>query len=267
MVQGSGAVAVTGTGSVSSPYIISASLNLSVLDSSNVDLSITGDGSVGSPWIISAVANVDLNGLTDVDLAGAATGQVIARQSDGIWRPVAPTTAATGALTISSTLGLQGDGSGGSPLGIKLAPSSGLTLSASGLAMTGGGAWTAYTPALTATTTNPSIGNGSITGAYSQQGKTVAFSIDLRVGSTTTRGVGRWYLSLPVPPVARLQAATVYLYVVGVGEYVGSAKIEGGIINNIQISTSTHAQALSHSLPATLPAGSPLIITGTYEAA
>lgn len=266
MVQGSGAVSVTGVGSVASPYVVSADFNLGAGDTSTVDMTVTGDGSIASPWIISASAVMDLDDLLDVDTTGVATGQVLARQSDGMYRFVAPTTAPAGTINLSSTGGLQGDGSAGTPLSVKLAPSSGLTLDATGLKISGAGDWTAYTPVLTASTTNPSIGNGSITGAYSQVGKTVNFSIDLRIGSTTTRGVGRWYLSLPVVPNARLQTVGLYMYVVGVAEYVGQAKIEGGKINNMQISTSTHSQALSHSVPASLTAGSPILITGVYEA-
>jgi hypothetical protein len=254
LVQGSGSISVSGTGSVASPYLISAALNLNVLDSGTVDMAITGDGSTGNPWVISANANLDLNALTDVDTAGAATGQVLAKQSDG-------------AINLSSTGGLQGDGSAGSPLSVKLPAGSGLTLDSTGLRIAGTGAWTAYTPSLTASTTNPSLGNGTIAGAYSQVGKTISFGIDLRIGSTTTRGVGRWYLSLPVPPHARLQTCGLYMYVSGVAEYVGQAKIEGGKINNMQISTSTNSQALSHSVPASLTAGSPIILTGVYEAA
>lgn len=259
-------MAVTGTGSTANPYLISADLNMQVVDTTTINLGMTGDGSDASPWTFTATAEMDLNDLMDVDTAGVTTGQVLARQADGMYRFVAPTTAPTGSINLGGSGGLLGDGSAGSPLGIKLAPSSGLTLDATGLKIAGAGDWTAYTPVLTASTTNPALGNGTVAGAYSQVGKTVAFSIDLRIGSTTTRGVGRWFLSLPVVPHARLQTVGVYMYVVGVGEYVGQAKIEGGKINNIQISTSTHAQALSHSVPAALPAGSPILITGVYEA-
>lgn len=268
LVQGVGAVTVTGTGSAASPYQISASLNLGVTDTSTVDLSISGNGSVSTPWTISAVANLDLNALTDVDTAGATTGQVLAKQADGTYKFVAATTAPTGAINLSSTGGLQGDGSAGLPLGLKLAPSSGLTLTASGLAITGAGAaWTSYTPTLQGTTTNPSIGNGSLAGAYSQVGKTVNFSISLITGSTTTRGTGRWTFALPATPNARLQTVPLHLFLPGVGTYVGTAKIDSGVIYSMVIATSTAGSIISHSTPASLPAGSQLVITGVYEAA
>lgn len=269
LVTGSGAVTVTGTGSVNSPYIVSADLNLQVTDTSTIDLAITGDGSVASPWTISAGALISLDELTDVDTTSATTGQVLAKQADGQWRGVAATTAPTGAITLSSTGGLQGDGSGGNPLSIKLPGSSGLILDATGLRMSGGGAWTTFTPTLTGTTTNPAIGNGSLTGAYSQQGKNVSVNIDVVIGSTTTRGVGAWLFALPVTPLAsRWHSLSVSIVASGVADYVGTARIQGSTrVERTFIATSTAAQALSHSVPASLPAGSHINITGTYEAA
>lgn len=269
-MQGSGAITVTGAGSQSNPYIVSGGLNLSVADTSTVDMTISGDGSIGTPYVLSGTASLDLNALTDVDTAAATTGQVLAKQASGQWIGVAATTAPTGAINLSSTGGLQGDGSAGSPLGIKLAPSSGLTLTASGLALSaGGGAWTSYTPTWTATTTNPAIGNGSLVGAYTQVGKTVTVSIRLVTGSTTTRGVGYWQFALPVAPVAaRHQVAAMQVSATGVADYTGTAKIEGLTrFERLHIATSTAAQAMSHSVPASMPAGSAINITGVYEAA
>lgn len=59
------------------------------------------------------------------------------------------------------------------------------------------GVWTAYTPAWTAATTNPSIGDGSIIGRYTQIGKTVVCNITLTIGSTTNCGSGNWKIGLP----------------------------------------------------------------------
>lgn len=63
-------------------------------------------------------------------------------------------------------------------------------------------AWTAYTPAWTATTTNPTLGNGTITGKYTRIGKLIIGRISLLMGSTTTFGAGAYRLSLPVTPHA-----------------------------------------------------------------
>src|SRR5690606_3571292 len=45
-------------------------------------------------------------------------------------------------------------------------------------------AWTAYTPSWTASTSNPALGNGTITGRYMKYGRTVWASIKLTTGST-----------------------------------------------------------------------------------
>jgi hypothetical protein len=60
-------------------------------------------------------------------------------------------------------------------------------------------AWTSYTPAWTTDgVTQPVIGNGSVTGAYKQIGKTVFVRVKLNCGSTTTFGTGAWQFGLPV---------------------------------------------------------------------
>lgn len=60
------------------------------------------------------------------------------------------------------------------------------------------GAWNTYTPAWTADTTNPAIGNGSLTGKYAIVGKTCHFTMLMQFGSTTTYGSGNYFLSYPV---------------------------------------------------------------------
>ncbi|MDX2934648.1 hypothetical protein Sipo8835_46280 [Streptomyces ipomoeae] len=60
------------------------------------------------------------------------------------------------------------------------------------------GVWNTYTPAWTAETTNPAIGNGSLTGKYAIVGKTCHFTLLMQFGTTTTYGSGNYYLSYPV---------------------------------------------------------------------
>ena len=66
------------------------------------------------------------------------------------------------------------------------------------------GAWIDYTPTWTGSTTNPVIGNGTITGRYSLVNKTVTAQILLKAGSTTTFGSGAYFFSLPVTAAATL---------------------------------------------------------------
>jgi len=69
------------------------------------------------------------------------------------------------------------------------------------------GRFTAYTPTWTATTTNPTIGNGTIAGSYTQLGKLVIVEARLLAGSTTTYGAGNYIMSLPVEAVATVSPA------------------------------------------------------------
>lgn len=66
-----------------------------------------------------------------------------------------------------------------------------------------GSATNAYTPVWTATTTNPTVGNGSLTGNYWQVGKLVLGSWRLVLGSTTSIGTGTYSFSLPVASAVR----------------------------------------------------------------
>ncbi|MEU6490398.1 hypothetical protein ABZ890_08390 [Streptomyces sp. NPDC046984] len=82
------------------------------------------------------------------------------------------------------------------------------------------GTWTTYTPSWTASTTNPTIGNGTITGRYLKVGRTVFCEIFIVIGSSTTLGSGTYLLTVPFPKVSsgtdavgasRLSAGSVYL--------------------------------------------------------
>ncbi len=63
--------------------------------------------------------------------------------------------------------------------------------------------WTSYTPVWTSNgVTQPTIGNGSITGAYKLIGKTCFYRGKLGFGSTTAGGTGVWEISLPFAAVS-----------------------------------------------------------------
>ena len=61
------------------------------------------------------------------------------------------------------------------------------------------GDWTAWTPTWTSSGTQPVLGNGTLTGRYRQDRKTVTATFRLLMGSTTTYGTGTWTFSVPVP--------------------------------------------------------------------
>lgn len=266
VIQGQGGINVTGAGSVANPYVLTSDINLGIQDSQTVNLSLTGDGSDANPWVLQADATMHLDDLVDVDATVMTNGYVVARQSDGTFALVPPTTAAVGAITVGN--GLQGDGSAGNALRVLLAPSSGLIVDGTGLRISGGGAWSTYTPVWTCATTNGSLGNGSIEGYYSQTGKTVNVSFEMTIGSTTKRGVGTYRFTLPVPPATnRRQMLNANVRREGVTQYIGSAVIATNKVDYIDIANSTSASHLSHSSPATLPVGSLITFTGVYEAA
>lgn len=62
--------------------------------------------------------------------------------------------------------------------------------------------WTSYSPTWVGSITNPSIGNGSVTGRYVAIGATIMGEIRVLAGTTGfSRGSGVYYLSLPTPGV------------------------------------------------------------------
>ena len=61
--------------------------------------------------------------------------------------------------------------------------------------------WQSYTPTWTADTTNPAIGNGTLTGRYIVIGKLCTYVLGLVMGSTTNYGSGNWAFSLPINAV------------------------------------------------------------------
>jgi len=62
----------------------------------------------------------------------------------------------------------------------------------------GFGAWTTYTPTITASGTAFAIGNGTTNARYRQVGKDVALQVIIKMGTTTTFGTGTYVISLPV---------------------------------------------------------------------
>lgn len=99
------------------------------------------------------------------------------------------------------------------------------------------GTATAYTPIWTASTSNPTLGNGTLQGRYIQIGKLVVVFISFVFGSTSSFGVGNHFLSLPFEAqssggglfdgFARFRDAGVanYFRIAGVATSLSSTKI------------------------------------------
>ena len=71
-------------------------------------------------------------------------------------------------------------------------------LTIDGIVGTDLGKWQSYTVSWTAATTNPAIGNGTLTGRYVVIGKLCTYVLGMIMGSTTTYGSGNWAFSLPI---------------------------------------------------------------------
>lgn len=265
VVQGSGGISVTGSGTAANPFVVSGGGVVTVQDTATIDLTLTGAGSGGSPYVLKADAQINVMELADT--AGtAATGQVLAKQADGFWRPVAAPSAAPG--VINTINGVQGDGSAGTPLQVKLQTNSGLVQGSTGLALEGA-TWSAFTVALTASGSAPVIGNGVVSGRYVKRGTTVQARVYIKIGSTTQRGSGMWGFSLPLAARndASLQVGVAHMGVFNGGRFVGTFLAEPGstAVSRLYFNSGSGETAVSHSWPVSLPAGSELIFQITYE--
>jgi len=128
-----------------------------------------------------------------------------------------------------------------------------------------GNAWTTYTPAWTASTTNPVINNGTLTGSYMQAGKYVTFRIRVVMGSTTTYGSGTYFFSYPFTAAlvnnpginGYVYRATSWSNFLGVG--FGTDKFRMTI-------TTTNA-LVTNTSPVVFANLDEIHVAGTYEAA
>ncbi|MFI8962043.1 hypothetical protein ACIGO8_08000 [Streptomyces sp. NPDC053493] len=100
-------------------------------------------------------------------------------------------------------------------------------------------AWTSYTPTWTASTTNPVLGNGSLTGVYMKVGRTCHVQVELSCGTTTTYGSGNWSLGLPFTSTN------------SGGLRIGVAQASGSIRAAGQVTVNTSASTFGLWFPAT----------------
>ncbi|MFI7042595.1 hypothetical protein ACIBI0_38460 [Microbispora rosea] len=124
--------------------------------------------------------------------------------------------------------------------------------------------WTYFTPTWTASTTQPSLGNGTFVGAYLQVGQAVFFRMRLQFGSSTTPGTGSWSFSLPTGLApAFIQVAQGFVASAdGVTRWPMSGYLTTangvermGVSNNI----------VGGAVPLTWGAGDQIVLTGCYE--
>lgn len=129
--------------------------------------------------------------------------------------------------------------------------------------------WDVYTPIWTGSTTNPVIGNGTISGAWIRFGKTVNWRFLIVCGSTTTYGSGTYLLTLPT------SCAASYVANQNLSGSSGSAFLGATsfpiAVNRYTASTTVYFSApsggvVTPTVPVTFANGAVLAGGGTYEA-
>jgi len=127
-------------------------------------------------------------------------------------------------------------------------------------------AWTSYTPTWTGTTTNPVIGNGTISGRYMQVGKTIHYEVKITMGSTTTYGSGAYLFSLPVAARAANRPAG---QMTALDASLPGVRTHHAYTNSTTV-VATHNDAGTNSgptAPFTWATSDTITVAGTYEAA
>ncbi len=117
VITGGDGLSVTGSGTVSDPYVISGDVELNMVgaDSTTIDMTVVGSGTVSDPFVISAEATVSVNDLTDVsDSTPPVTDDVL--KFDGTNWVYGPVPVSPGAVNTGG--GISGDGSGGAPISV-----------------------------------------------------------------------------------------------------------------------------------------------------
>lgn len=135
--------------------------------------------------------------------------------------------------------------------------------------------WTAYSPVLYGSTTNPTLGNGSATGRWVYIGATVIGEIRIIAGTSGfNRGSGTYSVSLPTAAVIEnfQPVGQVVMRDEGPGlNYFGTAIFTNGLNDRVQLfmhsqsGTFDEGIAVSESLPFLFSANDKILIQLTYE--
>jgi len=137
-------------------------------------------------------------------------------------------------------------------------------------------AWTTYTPTLFGSTTNPVIGNGSITGRYMTVGATIFGEIRIIAGTSGfSRGSGTYSVSLPANGIVENYQPVGQVVIRDEGPgitYFGTAVFNNNVTNKIelyvhtQVSQYAEGAAVTESTPFLFSANDKILIQFTYEA-
>lgn len=130
------------------------------------------------------------------------------------------------------------------------------------------GAWTSYgTPDLqwTASTTNPSLGNGSISAKYLDLGGIVIYAGTLTIGSTTTLGTGEWRMSVPVTATSTVAGGGGSI--IDASTSTNDRSLGVGFFDTSTIRFFTSSGLASSTVPITWASGDTLTWLAIYEPA
>jgi hypothetical protein len=140
-----------------------------------------------------------------------------------------------------------------------------------------GEAWTTFTPVWTASTTNPAIGNGTLTGKFCRVNKLIIASFEAVFGSTTTFGTGTYLFDFPVTSVvpqrsfARIFSSGSFFDTNTSQLFSLEASYTGTATTQFRVDVYTNAtqtiQILSPTVPVTLADSDSFTFTICYEAA
>lgn len=131
-------------------------------------------------------------------------------------------------------------------------------------------AWTSYTPTLTASTTNPTLGSGSTqAGAYTRIGRIIIGRARIQFGTSGVAvGSGTYRISIPVAPISagEVIVGTGRFYDISADDlWVLSAHIEGAGSYVVMSFTSTGTYVVGSAAPVVPAASDILMVNFTYE--
>lgn len=145
-------------------------------------------------------------------------------------------------------------------------PQAGQRITAGNVGSITNGAWLPFTPTWTAATTNPTIGDGSLTGQYYLSGFTVFVNITLLWGAATVGGTGLWTIGgLPIAAAYDCTVAISLRDNSSGNNYAGAMDIRAGTNSSIRIGGPTGS--CSATVPFTWTNPDRIQITGCYPAA
>ena len=123
-----------------------------------------------------------------------------------------------------------------------------------------------FTPTWTGTGSNPVINSGTLTGKYSQRGKTVWFEIRLIADGTTTFGTGTYAWALPLTAAATQRGAFIgHIIDSGTTRYVLSGAAGTTATVEMYPDNVGGGAAVGQTVPMTWASGDSLTISGEYE--